>query len=405
MSCDYRSSHFNDPDFTSYEPRRNHTARYGPIVLGADDQVSFTRRYAAPELLGAHAPRRGVDWYYQDQDLLVYDERVDFYSLGIMLRELALGEPTDALAVKMQDQWERSSDGQRAHSEDVQLDLDFEHFTAELLVDDPDQRLHGTTAKDDKFFSPISELWEDIAERHYPPFVNVVWQDADNDTGLNLRSYSGTEDSRDNLASVTDSWKEAELAEIPYDGAASTTHATRRTTPEEVMRARPLLLPAVMGNSRTPSCLTLDTSSFLSGGLDDRDSDTAVDGRLVRNIPALRRRRGMQNLRQAFRLGPDVSSEPLQDMKQAPGHRSRARRDDRVQAVDVKPHAVAAEWSFEHQITIALLATMVPPGTAPLAARGHAEPVGRYQLARREASRMKSFFRKLKTKGARLSRA
>ncbi|KAI0705466.1 kinase-like domain-containing protein, partial [Earliella scabrosa] len=60
------------------------TDRYGPIVLGADDQVSYTRRYAAPELLEAPPGMEG-------RNILVFDERVDYYSLGIMLRELALG--------------------------------------------------------------------------------------------------------------------------------------------------------------------------------------------------------------------------------------------------------------------------------------------------------------------------
>ncbi|TBU25735.1 kinase-like domain-containing protein, partial [Dichomitus squalens] len=81
---------FDDaPDFSSNSawedapPRA--TAYFGPIILSANDQVSFTRRYAAPELLYAPVWMSG-------RNVLVYDERVDYYSLGVMLHELALGD-------------------------------------------------------------------------------------------------------------------------------------------------------------------------------------------------------------------------------------------------------------------------------------------------------------------------
>lgn len=144
----HHTSHMNDPDF-AWPPQQEHAlhtgvtvARYGPIVLGPDDQVSFTRRYAAPELLGVHAQAGGgSDAHDHDADhgqgsgsgILVYDERVDFYSLGVMLRELALGEAADGSDAKRQDAWERASDGQRAR--DVvaaPLDPDFEDFTGQV---------------------------------------------------------------------------------------------------------------------------------------------------------------------------------------------------------------------------------------------------------------------------------
>ena len=75
-------------------------ACFGPIILSAQEQVSFTRRYAAPELL--HAPA-----WMGSRNVLVYDERVDYYSLGVMLRELALGDPSE----DSQERWERASDG------------------------------------------------------------------------------------------------------------------------------------------------------------------------------------------------------------------------------------------------------------------------------------------------------
>ncbi|KAI0357676.1 kinase-like protein, partial [Trametes cingulata] len=126
MSARTRAVHMNDPDFMT---DLHDAPRYGPIVLGADDQVSFTRRYAAPELLGVH-PRTGLP--VRDQDVLLYDERVDFYSLGTMLRELALGDAPDASDAKRQDQWERASDGRRASDDGVRLDPEFDDFTRQV---------------------------------------------------------------------------------------------------------------------------------------------------------------------------------------------------------------------------------------------------------------------------------
>ncbi|EMD37070.1 hypothetical protein CERSUDRAFT_24153, partial [Gelatoporia subvermispora B] len=60
-------------------------AFYGPAVVMPEDALTFTPQYAAPELLGS----------YPEQDpneVLVYDERVDFWSLAVVLRELATGE-------------------------------------------------------------------------------------------------------------------------------------------------------------------------------------------------------------------------------------------------------------------------------------------------------------------------
>ena len=91
-------------DFSSSSARKTAWPReiacFGPIILSAQEQVSFTRRYAAPELL--HAPA-----WMGSRNVLVYDERVDYYSLGVMLRELALGDPSE----DSQERWERASDG------------------------------------------------------------------------------------------------------------------------------------------------------------------------------------------------------------------------------------------------------------------------------------------------------
>ena len=96
---------FDDPPVFSCNaaskiPRPWATACFGPIILSSEEQVSFTRRYAAPELL--HAPA-----WMGGRNVLVYDERVDYYSLGVMLRELALGDQDE----NHHERWERASDG------------------------------------------------------------------------------------------------------------------------------------------------------------------------------------------------------------------------------------------------------------------------------------------------------
>ena len=89
---------------------------FGPVVLRADDQVSYTRRYAAPELLEAPPGMEG-------QSVLVYDERVDYYSLGVVLRELAYG-PKDAV-----DRWERASFDDAWGRDAAEADIEFSDFT------------------------------------------------------------------------------------------------------------------------------------------------------------------------------------------------------------------------------------------------------------------------------------
>lgn len=53
---------------------------YGPIVLQLDDSVTFTPLYAAPELRQRN-----------HMGLVIYDERVDWWSLGILIHELVSG--------------------------------------------------------------------------------------------------------------------------------------------------------------------------------------------------------------------------------------------------------------------------------------------------------------------------
>ncbi|KAL6306951.1 kinase-like domain-containing protein, partial [Sparassis latifolia] len=90
-----------DPDGTCVASSST-ASRYRSIVVLPHESVSYTPQYAAPELLGSY-PR------YDPDEVLEYDERVDYWSLGIMLRQLATGKPPQL--DEANDAWERLSDG------------------------------------------------------------------------------------------------------------------------------------------------------------------------------------------------------------------------------------------------------------------------------------------------------
>lgn len=75
---------------------------YSAIVLAPEKSVSFTPQYAAPELLET---RHG----FLPDGTLMYDERVDYWSLGVMLRELASGDPPEQYGAHRREQ--RASEG------------------------------------------------------------------------------------------------------------------------------------------------------------------------------------------------------------------------------------------------------------------------------------------------------
>ncbi|GBE83578.1 kinase-like protein [Sparassis crispa] len=159
-----------------YQPRR-----YRSIVVLPHESVSYTPQYAAPELLGSY-PR------YDPDEVLEYDERVDYWSLGIMLRQLATGKPPQL--DEANDAWERLSDGDTpntAPEDQLGLAGDLAAFVAAMLAHDPDDRLNGPEVEKHPFFDPLHDLWDEIAALQHPPFPehSLVSVD-DDDTTLDL---------------------------------------------------------------------------------------------------------------------------------------------------------------------------------------------------------------------------
>ena len=60
---------------------KGNPTKYGPIVRKQTESITFTSLYAAPELSQATS-----------DNLIVYDQSVDFWSLGVLLHEVATGE-------------------------------------------------------------------------------------------------------------------------------------------------------------------------------------------------------------------------------------------------------------------------------------------------------------------------
>ncbi|KAF8153137.1 kinase-like domain-containing protein [Crassisporium funariophilum] len=156
-------------------------AIYGCIVLQPEDTVTFTPLYAAPELM----ERNG-------NGLLEYDERVDWWSLGVSLYEVVTGgipfqvsDETASLGQGRRREGEGSLDfylldalnlganaGRSYNAADAQLDT----LLRELLVHNSSDRLSGEIIKSHPFFEPICAMWEEVeALRHQPCPVSPTY--------------------------------------------------------------------------------------------------------------------------------------------------------------------------------------------------------------------------------------
>ncbi|KAH9942075.1 kinase-like domain-containing protein [Amylocystis lapponica] len=184
--------------------------RYGPIVLLPDESVSYTPHYTAPELLGGYpAPPPG--------ETLVYDARVDFYSLGVTLRELATGHAPRLYGAYGGGERDRASEGDvRCTSPSDGYhdgESDFIMFVDALLAVDPEERACGLKVKHHPFFDPLRDFWGEIETLQHPPFLDPPWATPQDDTSFDMDSQS-----RDCAYQVSSNVKNLfeEAAEIPW---------------------------------------------------------------------------------------------------------------------------------------------------------------------------------------------
>ncbi len=260
----------------------------------------------------------------------------------------------------------------------------------QLLAYDADDRLHGAAVKTHEFLEHLQADWDDIAAMRYPPFVDVFWPDPDTDLSLDLRTYTHT-GSPDTFAAEDDAktWS-VELVDIPYDAGLPPPPPPPPCSYEKLPSAlvaacgetpQPTSLPSHERLSFLPSIATLDSSilgqfPFVHSKPPDLTDipSTAVAEPKRNLVPLLRRRQVIYDLRKAFQFAYTVEHprhstlglDHLAPMHQGPSHdqltavcRGQIGGGKRqVPTQEFAEERIATCWSFEHEITVALLATM-----------------------------------------------
>ncbi|KAF5350490.1 hypothetical protein D9756_008687 [Leucocoprinus leucothites] len=113
---------------------------FGSMILGLNDMMEITR-YSAPELLER-----------DEQGRIVLDEKVDWWSLGVVMRELGYGE--------------LNSDREVSYC--CREEKDFQDFLFQL-AEERTERLFGINILKHRFLDMESTTWAETSDLRHPP--------------------------------------------------------------------------------------------------------------------------------------------------------------------------------------------------------------------------------------------